>query len=134
MAGEGLAKRKGVIVAWGLRSAERGGRGEHGSRPINHVGRPSFQSGEQIGSSLCEPYAALVQHQPAAFDRATEAGLIFRWRGLQLEQHRPVDLPDVDAAVLQDFNRVVESTSLRAATSGSVYARGWTSLLIRACR
>jgi hypothetical protein len=44
-----------------------------------------------------------VQHQPALGDRVIETGLIFRWRALELEQKRPVDLLGIDPAVLDGF-------------------------------
>jgi hypothetical protein len=53
-----------------------------------------------------------VQHQPSLLDRAIEAGFVFRRRGLQLKQHRPVDLLDVDAAVLDGFHTVGEFDDL----------------------
>ena len=41
-----------------------------------------------------------MQLKPAPSDAKVKAGSVFRWRALQLEKKRPVDLLDVDAAVL----------------------------------
>jgi len=63
--------------------------------------------GKHVCARLSELHerAALVQHQPAPGDREIEPGLVLGRRGLQLEQHRPVDLLDVDTAVLDRFGR-----------------------------
>jgi hypothetical protein len=44
---------------------------------------------------------------------------LVRGYGLQLEQHRSVDLLDIDAAVRIGSKALASWTSLRAATSGS---------------
>jgi hypothetical protein len=53
-----------------------------------------------------------VQHQPALLDRAIEAGLLFSGRALELEQKWPVDLLDIDPAVLDRLERVGELNQL----------------------
>ena len=65
-------------------------------------------SSNQIGACLREPdeSSALVPHQPAAGSRQLQAGLDFGWRALVVKQKRPVDLLDVDAAVLRRFEAV----------------------------
>jgi hypothetical protein len=60
-----------------------------------------------------------VQHQPALGDRAIEAGFVLRGRALELVQKRPVDLLDIDPAILYGLEGVGELDQLRAATSGS---------------
>jgi hypothetical protein len=59
-------------------------------------------SSEQRRARLGEPHIgfALVQLEPALLDRAQKAGLVFRRRALELEQKRPVDLLDIDPAIL----------------------------------
>jgi len=53
-----------------------------------------------------------VQLEPALLDRAQKAGLVFRRRALELEQKRPVDLLDIDPAVLDGLERVGELKQL----------------------
>ena len=47
-----------------------------------------------------------MQLQPAAGNRQIEAGLVFGRRGFLREQERPVDLLDLDAAVMDDLDGV----------------------------
>jgi hypothetical protein len=44
-----------------------------------------------------------VHRDPAALNRLFEPGAVLRRRGLQIEQHRPIDQRDVDPAVLNGF-------------------------------
>jgi hypothetical protein len=52
------------------------------------------------------------QHQPAVGDGTIEASLVFGRRALQLIQEWPVDLLDMDAAVLQGFDSVGQLNEL----------------------
>ena len=47
-----------------------------------------------------------MQPQPAVGNGTLKTGLIFGWRALQLKQERPVDLLDMDAAVLHPLDGV----------------------------
>jgi hypothetical protein len=49
-----------------------------------------------------------VQFQPALLDRAIETSLILGRRTLQLEQERPIDLLDIDPAILDRLESVGE--------------------------
>ena len=56
-----------------------------------------------------------MEPQPSAFDRELEACTVFRRRAAQVVQEWPVDLLDVDAAILHGLDGVGE---LRSAASG----------------
>jgi hypothetical protein len=53
-----------------------------------------------------------MQHEPAVCDGALKPGFVFGGRALQLEQERPVDFFDIDAAVLDRLERVGEFDQL----------------------
>jgi hypothetical protein len=53
-----------------------------------------------------------MHHQLAATDRELQRGAVFRWRSLHLEQHRTVEQLDMDAAVLDGFDRIGEFDQL----------------------
>lgn len=59
-------------------------------------------SGEQPRAGRRQLYvgATLVKYESALLDRIFEARAIFRRRGLVAKPERPVDLLDVDAAIL----------------------------------
>ena len=59
-----------------------------------------------------------MQHQPALFDRAVEAGLVFRRRAPQFIQERAVDLLDQNAVVEVRLDRVGEIDDLRGGDFG----------------
>src|SRR6201987_5811788 len=65
-------------------------------------------------TSLGEPDVgpALVQPEPAVGDGEIEAGLVFRRCALELIQERPIDLLDIDPAVLDWLERVGELDQL----------------------
>ena len=71
-----------------------------------------------------------MQHQPALGDRMVEPGLVLRGRALELEQKRPVDLLNIDPAVLDGLDALASSTSLRAAASGSAKGRRATNFIV----
>ena len=71
-----------------------------------------------------------MQHQPALGDRILEAGLVLSWRALQLKQKRPVDLLDVDPAILDGSNALAISSSLRAAVSGLANGRSAANFIV----
>ena len=60
------------------------------------------RSGEQRRTGLGQLHisAALMQPKPAAIDREIEASAVFGRAAAMFEQERPVDLLDVDAAIL----------------------------------
>ena len=60
---------------------------------------------EQVRTGLRELHegSALMQFEPAAFDREREAGSVFRGRALIAKQERPVDFLNVDPAILNGF-------------------------------
>jgi hypothetical protein len=95
-----------AVVAAGAKShdLEICSEGENCQRPL----------GEQRSTRLGELYegSALVQLEPAVLDRAIKPGLVFRRRALELEQKRPVDLLDIDPAVLDGLERVGELKQL----------------------
>jgi hypothetical protein len=68
----------------------------------------SRKSGEQLGPGRGERHigAALVHPKPTALDRELEACAVFRRAALELGQERPIDLLDVDAAVLYPLSRI----------------------------
>lgn len=75
------------------------------------VRRPLLKFGlssEQFSTSQRELHErpALVQHQPALGDRQIKACLVFGRRSLELKQEGPVDLLDMDTAVLDRLNGV----------------------------
>ena len=47
-----------------------------------------------------------MHHQPAALDRQVETGFVFGRRAFFAKQERPVDLLDMDAAVLRGLDAV----------------------------
>jgi hypothetical protein len=59
--------------------------------------------GEQICASLreCHECSGFVRFQPAVIDRAFEAGTVFGLRAFVVKQEQPVDLLDVDAALIR---------------------------------
>ena len=59
-----------------------------------------------------------MQHQPALFDRAVEAGLVFRRRAPQFIQERAVDLLDQNAVVEVRLDRVGEIDDLKGGDFG----------------
>ena len=60
----------------------------------------------------------LVQYQPTLGDRIIQAGLVLRRRALQLEQVWPVDLLDIDAALLDRLERIGELQQLAGGDFG----------------
>ena len=58
-------------------------------------------------------------------------GPVFGRSGLQLEQKRPVDLLDVDAAACIGSNALASSISLRAAAPGSAKGRSVANFMMR---
>jgi len=70
-----------------------------------------------------------VQLQPAALDRAFDANSELRPGGIELIEEGRVQLFDMDAAVLDGFDVLASSTSLRAAASGSAKARSTVSFM-----
>jgi hypothetical protein len=77
-------------------------------------------SSEQIGARLRELHvgSAVVQHQPAAFDRQLEAGAIFGRRCVLPKQEGRVDQLDVDPAVLHDLGGVGDLMQLAGCLFG----------------
>jgi len=104
-------------------------------KPDLNGGKPWSEADIEDLPSLSEPHIrpALVHPQPAALDRELEAGAVFGQGALELGQERPVDLLDVDAAVLHWLEGVGSSSSLRAATSGSAYERSGTNFIWYLC-
>ena len=72
------------------------------------VNRPNLALSEQIGTSLREANkrSTLVHHEPAALNRQAQTSLVFRRRAFLAKQKRPVDLLDMDAAVLHGLRAV----------------------------
>jgi hypothetical protein len=62
--------------------------------------------------------AALVQHQPAALDRQLQASTVFGRRSVLPKQERPVDLLDMDAAVLRGLSSVGDLQDLAGGRFG----------------
>jgi hypothetical protein len=71
-----------------------------------------------------------MQGQPAFGYSAIEAGLVRRRHGLELEQKQPVDLLDVDPAILDGSNALAISSSLRAAVSGLANGRSAANFIV----
>jgi hypothetical protein len=76
---------------------------------------------EQVRSSLRESDegAASVHLDPAALDGVLDPGLVLGGRALDLVQERPIDLLDVDAAILHGLDAARDLDQLRAAVAGS---------------
>jgi hypothetical protein len=68
----------------------------------------STSSGKQVRAGLGELHInpGLVLPQPTLGDREGEAGAIFGWGAAFLEQERPIDLLDMDAAILDSLDSV----------------------------
>lgn len=62
--------------------------------------------------------AALVHHDPAALDRVFNPGEILFDRSLNFEQKRPVDLLDMNAAILNGFDAVGDVDQLAGCCFG----------------
>ena len=77
-------------------------------------------SSEQIGARLRELHigSALVHQEPAALDRQLQASTIFGRRCALAKQERPVDLLDVDAAVLHRLDAVGDFKNLAGGLFG----------------
>ena len=85
----------------------------------------SFNSGKQVsaGRGEADEGAALVHREPAPLDRQFHAGAVFGRAGLVLEEERPVDLLDVDPAVLYRLDGVGDFEKGRAAFRSGLTVR-----------
>jgi hypothetical protein len=97
---------------------------------------PARSSCEQVRAGLGELHigAALVEPQPAAFDRKLETSLVLCWSGLEIMQQRPVDQLDMDAAVLHGLDGVGDFHQLARGGFCIGEGAGWTSLIIGQAR
>jgi hypothetical protein len=92
---------------------------------LDRLGRLSWRPlsclREHLRAGRCESdeRAALVHDEPTALDRQLHAGAVLRGTCFVLRQERPIDLLDVDPAVLYGSMALAISSSLRAATAGS---------------
>ena len=93
----------------------------------NTRSEPARLSYEQLGAGQGELHigAALVEPQPAAFDREVETGIVLGRGAARFVQERPVEQLDVNAAVLHRFYGIRDfSIGFCAAASESALGRG----------
>jgi hypothetical protein len=101
----GRAGRNGSATAAGARAFRRSF-GMVFANPSSVVAARTDHAEVRAGLRELHERPALMQYQPAFLNRAIEAALVLGRRNLQLKQHRPVDLLDIDATVLDGLEFV----------------------------
>ena len=102
-----------------------------GSLALQKVGFPGINSGKQIRTGLGKLYksSGFVFPKPAAPDRELEAGTVFGGTAAFFEKEGPVDLLNVDSAVLNGVSGIgdLKQTCVRPFLDRQMVGRWRTS-------